>query len=69
MLCNSYRKIATPAVKALLLLPSLKLRELTFSMLMEIKLKLTQNIRTLSSSVANGLPHAHEVVAKKQAHP
>ena len=42
------QKIVTPAIQALVLLPSSRLCELTFSMLVEIKSKLTQNTRTKS---------------------
>ena len=46
MMCNSYKKIVTSATQALLQLPSSWLRESTFLMLLEIKSKLNQNIRT-----------------------
>ena len=46
MMGNTHKNIATPANQALLLLPSLWLRDSTFLLLVEIKLKSTQNIRT-----------------------
>ena len=46
MMCNSSKKIAIRAIQALLLLPSSRLCESTFSVLVEIKSKLSKNTRT-----------------------
>ena len=71
-ICKSYKRIAEPAIQALLLFPSTWLYESTFSMLRGIKSKYRSQLKTpehdLRCSVANVLSRINELVAKMQAH-
>ena len=70
-MCKSYKRIAEPAIQALLLFPSTWLSESTFSMLLGIKSKYRSELKTsehdLCCAVANVSPRINELVAKKQA--
>lgn len=70
---NSYRRIAEPAIQALLLFPSTWLCESAFSVLLGIKSKYRSKLKTpehdLRCAVAKVSPRINELVAKKQAQP
>ena len=72
-MCKSYKRIAEPAIQALLLFPSTWLCESTFSVMLEIKSKYRSQLKTpehdLRCAVANVSQHINELVAKKQVHP
>ena len=72
-MCKSYRRIVEPAIQALLLFPSTCLCELTFSVMLGIKLKYRSQLKTpehdLRCSVANVSPRINELVANKQVYP
>ena len=72
-MCKSYKKIAEPAIQALLLFPSTWLCESTFSVMLGIKSKYRSQLKTpehdLRCAVANVSPRINELVAKKQVHP
>ena len=72
--CASYtKKIAEPAIQALLLFPSTWLCESTFSVMLGIKSKYQSQLKTpehdLCCAVANVSLCINELVAKKQVHP
>lgn len=70
---NSYRQIAEPAIRALLVFPSTWLCESAFSVLLGIKSKYRSKLNTpehdLRCAIAKVSPRISELVAKKQAHP
>ena len=71
--CKLYKRIAEPAIPALLLFPSTRLCESTFSVMLGIKSKYQSQLKTpehdLRCAVANVSPQINELVAKKQVHP
>ena len=71
MMCKSYKRIAEPAIQALLLFSSIWLCE--FSVMLGIKSKYRSQLKTpehdLRCAVANVSPRINELVAKKQVHP
>ena len=73
-MCKSYKRIAEPAIQALLLFPSTWLCKSTFSISdawNQIKVPITAKTpeHDLCCVVANVLPRISELVAKKQVHP
>ena len=72
-MCKSYKKIAEPAIQALLLFPSTWLCESTFSVLRGIKSKYRSLFKTpehdLHCAVANVSSLVNELVAEKLTHP
>ena len=72
-MCKSYKRIAEPAIQALLLFPSTWLCESTFSVMLEIKSKYRSQLKTpehnLRCADANVSPRINELVAKKKVHP
>ena len=72
-MCNSYKRIAEPAIQALSLFPSTWFCESTFSVMLGIKSKYRSQLKTpehyLRCAVANVSPRINELVAKKQVHP
>ena len=72
-MCKSYKRIAEPAIQALLLFSSTWLCESTFSVMLGIKSKYRSQLKTpehdLRCAVANVSPRINELVAKKQVHP
>ena len=72
-MCKSYKKIAKPAIKALLLFPSTWLYESTFSVMLGSKSKYRSQLKTpehdLCCVVANVSPRINDLVAKKQVYP
>ena len=72
-MCKLYKRIAEPAIQALLLFPSTWLCESTFSVMLEIKSKYRSQVKTpehdLRCAVAHVSPRINELVAKKQVHP
>lgn len=70
---NSYKRLAEPAIQALLLFPSTWLCESTFSMLLGIKSKHRSSLKTpehdIRCAVAKVSPRINDLVAKKQSQP
>lgn len=70
---NSYRRIAEPAIRALLLFPSIWLCDSAFSVLLGIKSKYRAKLKTpehyLRCAIAKVSLRINELVAKKQAQP
>ena len=71
-MCKLYKRIAEPAIQALLF-PSTWLCESTFSVLLGIKSNHRSELKTpehdLRCAVTDVSPRVNELVAKKHAHP